>query len=160
MTLCHWIIRVTWLLSRFQQKYALALASSNNQPQILILLVTNLLILIHRKNTGICLRNEENDMYRTTKMFGNLMSRDFTIRPFFTHVMSSLHQGQIRLDVGANIIQTDIPAKNGLLFHIDKVLLPMERDEILPRICGYLNTTELEQVNVRIQLKLNRCCKC
>ena len=98
-------------------------------------------------------------MYRTTKMFGNVMSRDFTIRPFLIHVMSSLHQGQIRLDVGANIIQTDIPAKNGLLFHIDKVLLPMERDEILPRICGYLNTTELEQVNVRIQLKLNCCCK-
>lgn len=53
-------------------------------------------------------------------------------------------QGQIRLDRGTNITQTDIPASNGLFYHTDSVLLPMEQDEILPGICGYENTTEEE----------------
>ncbi|XP_062584614.1 stabilin-2-like [Saccostrea cucullata] len=54
-------------------------------------------------------------------------------------------QGQIRLDRETNITQTDIPASNGLFYHMDNVLLPIDQEKILPGICSYYNTIYKER---------------
>ncbi|KAJ8301272.1 hypothetical protein KUTeg_020259 [Tegillarca granosa] len=43
--------------------------------------------------------------------------------------------GQIRLNGNVNISQTDIPAQNGLYYHVESVLLPDSLSNILPSFC-------------------------
>ncbi|KAL5012524.1 hypothetical protein ScPMuIL_011075 [Solemya velum] len=48
--------------------------------------------------------------------------------------------GQIRLDRKVNVSQTDIPASNGLYYHVESVLLPGNLQRILPNRCDVISS--------------------
>lgn len=68
-----------------------------------------------------------------------------------------LWQGQMFLNDAANISQVDIPASNGLIHHIDSLLIPSFIEPLLTHRCD-ITSTKIVKVRSRSFVYLQAFC--